>query len=111
MHNTLHNKGSDRYYTMLERDGKLYEQRYQVCFEGQQANRMKRFSWDFCWARMARKPRFWGSSQLLKRQLSTNSKIMGLNVSVVLEGGRRLDSRPGQRRNGDDDIRDDADAD
>jgi tetratricopeptide (TPR) repeat protein len=41
-HNTLYNKASDRYYTMLERDGKLYEQRYQLGFEDQQANRIEK---------------------------------------------------------------------
>jgi tetratricopeptide (TPR) repeat protein len=41
-HNTLYNKASDRYYTMLERDGELYEQRYTIGFEGQQANRMEK---------------------------------------------------------------------
>jgi tetratricopeptide (TPR) repeat protein len=40
--NTLYNKASDRYYTMLERDGKLYEQRYQVGFEGRQTNHIER---------------------------------------------------------------------
>jgi tetratricopeptide (TPR) repeat protein len=41
-HNTLNNKASDRFYTMLERDGKFYEQRYQLGFEGRQTNRMER---------------------------------------------------------------------
>jgi Tfp pilus assembly protein PilF len=41
-HNTLYNRASDRYYTMLERDGKLYEQRYQLGFEGQKANRIEK---------------------------------------------------------------------
>jgi tetratricopeptide (TPR) repeat protein len=41
-HNTLYNGASDRYYTMLERDGKLYEQRYQIGFEGQQTNRIEK---------------------------------------------------------------------
>src|SRR5882757_6398597 len=40
--NTLYNKASDRYYTMLEGGGKLYEQRYQIGFEGQQANRIEK---------------------------------------------------------------------
>jgi len=41
-HDTLYNGSSDRYYTMLERDGKLYEQRYQIGFEGQQTNRIEK---------------------------------------------------------------------
>jgi tetratricopeptide (TPR) repeat protein len=41
-HNTLYNKASDRYYSMLERDGKFFEQRSQVGFEGQQSNRMEK---------------------------------------------------------------------
>jgi len=40
--NTLYNKASDRYYTMLARDGKLFEQRYQVGFEAQQENRIEK---------------------------------------------------------------------
>jgi tetratricopeptide (TPR) repeat protein len=40
-HNTLYNGASDRYYTMLEKDGKLYEQRYQLGFEGRQANQIE----------------------------------------------------------------------
>ena len=39
---TLYNGASDRYYTMVEKDGKLYEQRYQVGFEGQPTNRMEK---------------------------------------------------------------------
>ncbi len=41
-HNTLYNQASDRSYTMLERDGKLYEQRSQIGFEGLQTNRMEK---------------------------------------------------------------------
>ena len=41
-HNTLYNKASDRYYTMLERDGNLYEQRYQIGFEDQPTNRTEK---------------------------------------------------------------------
>jgi len=40
--NTLYDKASDRYYTMLERDGRLYEQRYQVGFEGRQTNHIEK---------------------------------------------------------------------
>jgi Tfp pilus assembly protein PilF len=40
--NILYNKASDRSYTMLERDGKFYEQRYQLGFEGRETNRMER---------------------------------------------------------------------
>jgi len=38
-HNTLYNQASDRYYTMVERDGKLYEQRHQIGFAGRETNR------------------------------------------------------------------------
>ncbi len=41
-HNTLYNAASDRYYTMLQRDGKLYEQRDQIGFEGQQTNQTEK---------------------------------------------------------------------
>jgi tetratricopeptide (TPR) repeat protein len=37
-HNTLYNKASDRYYAMVAKDGKLYEQRHQVGFDGKEAN-------------------------------------------------------------------------
>ena len=37
-HNTLYNKASDRYYKIVERDGKLYEQRHQVGFEEKDTN-------------------------------------------------------------------------
>lgn len=37
-HNTLYHKPSDRYYTMLERDGKFYESRDQIGFEGKRTN-------------------------------------------------------------------------
>lgn len=36
--NTLYNKASDRYYAMIERDGKLYQQRHQIGFEGKETN-------------------------------------------------------------------------
>jgi tetratricopeptide (TPR) repeat protein len=35
---TLYNKSSDRQYTMVEKDGKLYEQRHQLDFDGQVTN-------------------------------------------------------------------------
>jgi len=38
MHNTLYNKASDRYYKIVEREGKLYEQRHQIGFEGTDTN-------------------------------------------------------------------------
>jgi tetratricopeptide (TPR) repeat protein len=37
-HNTLYNRASDRYYTMLERDGRWYERRHQIGFDGQETN-------------------------------------------------------------------------
>jgi tetratricopeptide (TPR) repeat protein len=39
-HNTFYNQASDRYYTMVERDGKLYEQRHQIGFEGRESNQI-----------------------------------------------------------------------
>jgi len=33
-HNSLYNRASDRYYTMLAREGRLYQRRHQVGFEG-----------------------------------------------------------------------------
>src|SRR6185437_8543443 len=37
-HNTLYHKDSDRYYSMLERDGKFYESRHQIGFGGRETN-------------------------------------------------------------------------
>jgi predicted CXXCH cytochrome family protein len=37
-HNRLYNKASDRYYKLVQRDGKLYEQRHQIGFEGKDTN-------------------------------------------------------------------------
>ena len=36
--NRLHHKASDRYYTMVERDGALYQRRHQVGFDGSDTN-------------------------------------------------------------------------
>jgi hypothetical protein len=36
--NTLYNKASERYYTIIEKDGKLYEQRHQTGFDQKDAN-------------------------------------------------------------------------
>jgi tetratricopeptide (TPR) repeat protein len=38
IHNTVYNRASDRYYTMIERDGKWYQQRYQIGFAEKEAN-------------------------------------------------------------------------
>jgi tetratricopeptide (TPR) repeat protein len=37
-HNTLYNKASGLYYTMLERDGKFYQRRYEIGFDGKETN-------------------------------------------------------------------------
>lgn len=37
-HNTLYNRASDRYYTTIERDGKWYQLRHQIAFDGKPAN-------------------------------------------------------------------------
>ena len=36
--NTLYNRASDRYYTMIERDGKWYQRRHQIGFDGEETN-------------------------------------------------------------------------
>ena len=36
--NTVYNKASGLYYTMLERDGKFYQRRYQIGFDGKETN-------------------------------------------------------------------------
>lgn len=35
---TIYNKASDTYYTMFERDGKLFERRYQIGYRGERTN-------------------------------------------------------------------------
>ena len=37
-HNTLYNRASDRFYSMVERSGKLYEQRHQIGFDQRETN-------------------------------------------------------------------------
>src|SRR5579864_9350488 len=37
-HNHIYNRASDRYYTMLERDGKWYQRRHQIGFDGKEIN-------------------------------------------------------------------------
>jgi predicted CXXCH cytochrome family protein len=36
--NRLHHQASDRHYTMVERDGRLYQRRHQIGFDGQETN-------------------------------------------------------------------------
>ena len=36
--NRIYNQASDRYYTMLERDGKLYQRRHQIGLDGKETN-------------------------------------------------------------------------
>ena len=38
IHNTLYSRASDRYYTVLERDGNWFERRYQLGYEGKETN-------------------------------------------------------------------------
>ena len=40
--NTYYHKASDSYFTMLRRDGKYYQRRYQIDFEGKQVNVLER---------------------------------------------------------------------
>jgi predicted CXXCH cytochrome family protein len=37
-HNTIYNRASDRYYTMIEREGKWYQRRHQIDFDGKTVN-------------------------------------------------------------------------
>jgi predicted CXXCH cytochrome family protein len=39
---TFHHKASDSYFTMLERDGRYYQRRYQVGFDGKETNVMEK---------------------------------------------------------------------
>ena len=38
IHNQIYNRASDRYYTMLERDGKWVQRRHQIGFDGKEIN-------------------------------------------------------------------------
>lgn len=38
IHNQFYSQTSDRYYTMLERNGKLYQRRHQIGFDGKETN-------------------------------------------------------------------------
>ena len=40
--NTFHHKASDSFYSMIKRDGKLYQRRYQIDFTGQPVNVMEK---------------------------------------------------------------------
>jgi hypothetical protein len=40
--NTFYHKASDSYFTMLRRDGKYYQSRYQIDFDGKQVNVMEK---------------------------------------------------------------------
>ena len=40
--NTFYHKASDSYFTMLQRDGKIYQRRYQIDFAGKQVNVMEK---------------------------------------------------------------------
>ncbi|HZQ50707.1 MAG TPA: tetratricopeptide repeat protein [Bryobacteraceae bacterium] len=40
--NTFYHKASDSYFSMIQRDGKFYQRRYQIDFEGKQTNVMEK---------------------------------------------------------------------
>jgi predicted CXXCH cytochrome family protein len=40
--NTFYHKASDSYFTMIQRDGKFYQRRYQIDFAGKQVNTMEK---------------------------------------------------------------------
>ena len=40
--NTLEHRLSGRYYTMTERDGKFYQRRYQIGFDGKETNSVEK---------------------------------------------------------------------
>lgn len=42
VHNTLYNRASDRYYTMIERDGKWYQRRHQLGYGGKETNAVEK---------------------------------------------------------------------
>jgi hypothetical protein len=95
-HNILYNRASDRYYTMLERDGKLYEQRYQLGFEGQEANRIEK-QIDYVIGS--------GDHARTYLHLAGEGKLIELPVSWYSELGGYWGMSPGYDRPGQQDFR------
>ena len=95
-HNTFYNRASDRYYTMLERDGKWYERRHQIGFGGKETN-------------VVEKPVDYviGSGNHVRTYLSrtTEGKLIELPVSWYSEKGGYWAMSPGYDRPQQEDFR------
>ncbi len=89
VHNTLYNKASDQYFTMVERDGKYYERRHQIGFNGKESNVVES-SIDF----------IVGSANHARTYLhrTPDGKLMELPVSWYSEKGGYWAMSPGYDR-------------
>ena len=87
--NSFYNKASDRYYTMIERDGKFYERRHQIGYDGKETNALEN-SIDF----------IVGSANHARTYLhrTPDGKLMELPVSWYSEKGGYWAMSPGYDR-------------
>jgi len=86
LHNTLYNKASDRHYTMLERDGALFEQRFQTGFDGSVTNR-EEMRIDYVIGS--------GNHALTYLHRTSEGKLIELPVSWYSEAGGYWEMSPG----------------
>jgi len=87
-HNTVEHRPSGRYYTMTERDGKFYQRRYQIGFDGKETNSVETQA-DFVI----------GSGNHAHTYLHrTNGQLMELPVSWYAENGGHWAMSPGYDR-------------
>jgi predicted CXXCH cytochrome family protein len=89
VHNSIYHQASDRYYTMLERQGRLYQRRRQIGIDGQPANVVE-YEIDFVV----------GSGNHARTYLRRNSegKLIELPVSWYSEKGGYWAMSPGYDR-------------
>jgi tetratricopeptide (TPR) repeat protein len=87
--NSFYNKASDQYFTMIERDGKFYERRHQIGYDGKETNVLEN-SIDF----------ILGSANHARTYLhrTPDGKLMELPVSWYSEKGGYWAMSPGYDR-------------
>ena len=93
---SLYNKASDRYYTLIERDGKFYQRRHQIGFGGKQTNIVEK-QIEFVI----------GSGNHARSYLHRNSegKLLEMPVSWYSEKGGYWQMSPGYDRSDQQDFR------
>ncbi|HUA85609.1 MAG TPA: tetratricopeptide repeat protein [Bryobacteraceae bacterium] len=96
IHNTLYNRTSDRYYTMIERDGRFYERRHQIGYDGNKVNVIEK-----------RIDYVMGSGNHVRSYLSRTAQgtLVELPVSWYAENGGYWAMSPGYDRADQDDFR------